>query len=98
MNQKSSEIARVIGHKWSIPILTTLHQNGEMQWVDLRDEVGTSSKMLSDTLNKLVDVGLVDRRSRQKNTYYAPKENIQGLLSELENIGREVQYRDGMER
>jgi len=51
-----------LGRKWHLRIVYQLLENGPMGFSELKSEVvGVSSKMLSESLTRLEDDGLVDR-------------------------------------
>jgi len=54
--------ATIIGKKWHPVIIHRLLENGPLGFNALKEEVdGISSKVLSDSLDDLEEVGLVDR-------------------------------------
>jgi len=56
------EVQEVLGRKWHLRIVYQLLERGPMGFNALKEQVvGISSKMLSESLTRLEDDGLVDR-------------------------------------
>jgi DNA-binding HxlR family transcriptional regulator len=53
----------VIGGKWKIPILCSLHQDGVTRYNELKRKVrGITNTMLASSLKELEEAGLVNRK------------------------------------
>ena len=62
LNCPIRNVIEKFGDKWSLLVLYHLHQNGTMRFNALhRDMHDISQKMLSQTLRRLEDIGLISR-------------------------------------
>jgi DNA-binding HxlR family transcriptional regulator len=58
-----SAVNDILGRKWHLRIVYYLLDSGPHRFSDLKDRVdGISSKMLSESLSRLEEAGLVDRK------------------------------------
>lgn len=60
----TAELMDVIGTRWRLHVLHDL-QEGEMRFNELKEATGASSRTLSQSLDALMDAGLVERRSEE---------------------------------
>ncbi len=60
----TAESMDVIGTQWRLHVLHDL-QDGELRFNELKAETGASSRTLSQSLDALMDAGLVERRSEE---------------------------------
>jgi DNA-binding HxlR family transcriptional regulator len=61
-NEIFDDVQDVIGRKWHLRIVYQLLENGPLGFSSLKSElVGVSSKMLSESLTRLEDDGVLDR-------------------------------------
>jgi len=61
-NEAFDAVQDTLGRKWHLRIVYRLLESGPMGFSALKDEVvGVSSKMLSESLTRLEDDGVVDR-------------------------------------
>jgi len=90
----TAEAMDVVGTEWRMNVLHDL-QNGEMRFNELKEATGASSRTLSQTLDALMDAGLVDRRMEEASpvaTYYSLTEKGEALgpvFDELDAWARE---------
>jgi DNA-binding HxlR family transcriptional regulator len=72
---------KLIGKKWSPLIIHSLSNKGRVKFTDLKKDLGDiSNKVLSSTLDSLVENELVEREETEEGTYYA----LTGKGAELE--------------
>ena len=87
-----------IGDKWAVLVITTLGEKGMMRFNQLHEMIGDiSQKMLTVTLKKLQEDGLVSRKMYQEippRVEYALTERGESLLPHL--IGLEQRAVDNM--
>lgn len=60
----TAETLDTIGTQWRLHVLRDL-QDGEMRFNELKESTGASSRTLSQTLDALMDAGLVERRTEE---------------------------------
>jgi DNA-binding HxlR family transcriptional regulator len=90
----TAEWLDVIGTQWRLHVLRDL-QNGEVQFNELKEETGASSRTLSQALDALMDAGLVAKRMEEAApvaTYYSLTEKGEALgpvFDELDAWARE---------
>lgn len=76
----------VIGSKWRLTVLRSLHLYGEQRFCELQETTTADSATLSRTLDHLEDHGLVSRRleDRPIATYYDLTESGDSLADVFE--------------
>jgi DNA-binding HxlR family transcriptional regulator len=90
----TAETMDVIGTQWRLHVLHDL-QDGELRFNELKEEIGASSRTLSQALDALMDAGLVDKRMEEAApvaTYYSLSEKGEALapvFDELDTWARE---------
>lgn len=86
----TAETLDEIGTQWRLHVLHEL-QNGEHRFNELKEATGASSRTLSQTLDALMEAGLVDRRSEEAApiaVYYTlteKGEDLGGVFDELDS-------------
>lgn len=87
----SARVATTLGYKWAVPVIYTLDRKGEASFVELRDSIQISSKVLTDTLKTLNENGFVNRREEDGNrTYYSLNVDPEHLIIELEGLNDQL--------
>lgn len=88
--------ATIIGKKWHPVIVDRLLNNGPLGFNDLKEEVdGISSKVLSDSLSDLEEIGLVDREIVSEKPFRvaysltAQGESLEPLIAEMRAWGQD---------
>lgn len=54
-------VAKVLARKWRLEVLEHLQQHGPVRFNELKRELGTTAKVLTECLTELTDAELVDR-------------------------------------
>lgn len=88
---------KLIGGKWKIPILCSLHQDGTTRYNELRRKIkGITNTMLASSLKELEEDGLVSRKQfeempvRVEYTLNKVCENLIPILKLLADWGIKV--------
>jgi len=84
----TAETLDEIGTQWRLHVLHEL-QSGEHRFNELKEATGASSRTLSQTLDALMEAGLVDRRSEEAApiaVYYALTEKGEDLGAVFEEL------------
>ena len=90
----TAESLSTIGTEWRLNVLHDL-QDGEMRFNELKEATGASSRTLSQSLEALMDGGLVERRMEEAApvaTYYSLTEKgaaLEPVFEELDAWARE---------
>jgi DNA-binding HxlR family transcriptional regulator len=71
-----------IGTQWRLHVLHDL-QDGELRFNELKEATGASSRTLSQSLDALMEAGLVERRTEEA----APIAVFYGLTAKGEDLG-----------
>jgi len=62
LHEELNDLADLIGRKWNLVIISRLLHGGPMGFSEIDDEIqGISNKVLSESLKRLEDHGVVDR-------------------------------------
>lgn len=78
----TAETMDQIGTQWRLHVLHDL-QDGELRFNELKEATGASSRTLSQSLDALMDAGLVERRTEEA----APIAVYYGLTEKGEDLG-----------
>lgn len=84
----TAETLDEIGTQWRLHVLHDL-QGGEMRFNELKEATGASSRTLSQTLDALMEAGLVDRRSEEASpiaVYYSLTDKGEDLAPVFEAL------------
>lgn len=63
-------LSDILGRKFSIAILDTLYKEDKMRNRDLKDKLDPSTDSLSDTLDLLEEMDLIERNEKNKTRVY----------------------------
>jgi DNA-binding HxlR family transcriptional regulator len=78
-----ASVFKLIGGKWKIPVLCSLHQDGTTRYNELKCKIkGVTNAVLSKTLKELEADGLVARKQYPEIPVRV-EYNITGICSEL---------------
>lgn len=85
-------LQEVVGKKRTLEILSLLADEGTLNYSDIADRVETSSDVISNSLDTLVELGLVDRIERsQRDVRYSITSNGEEFLEGLETLEARLQ-------
>lgn len=83
------DIREILCRKWALEILQFLNEEGMQNYSKIEAEYETSSDVVTDRLQELVDAGLLNRDERSpKDVRYAITANGEELLGLLEDVHR----------
>lgn len=84
-------LSDIFGRKFSIKILDTLYEEGEMRNKDLKMRLGSASDSLTDTLYLLKDKGLIERDEKNKaRVYYSLTEDGYITVEKIREISEQI--------
>ena len=79
-------VRKILCPKWSIEILRLLTEDSPQNYSDIAEEFDTSSDIIVDRLQQLVEAGLLERDERsKKDVQYAVTALGEELISILED-------------
>lgn len=82
------QLLHELGRSWMLPLLNTLHNDPEMGFNKLRDELSITNKVLAQRLRTLEENGLVTKKEYQEEavnrTSYAPTQKALDLQEVLD--------------
>jgi DNA-binding HxlR family transcriptional regulator len=82
----------IIGGKWKVPILCSLHQDGVARYNELKRKIrGITNTMLASSLKELEEAGLVNRKQFMEmpvRVEYSLTEACKDLLPILNQLAR----------
>ena len=80
------DVREIVCPKWSLEILGFLAKNSPQNYSDIAEEFDTSSDIIVDRLQQLVDTGLLERDERSvKDVQYSITENGEELIKILQD-------------
>ncbi|SDQ39831.1 winged helix-turn-helix transcriptional regulator [Natronobacterium texcoconense] len=80
------DVREIVCPKWSIEILGFLAKNSPQNYSDIAEEFDTSSDIIVNRLQQLVDTGLLERDERSvKDVQYSITEDGEELIKILED-------------
>lgn len=80
-------VRELCGRKRTLEILDTLGSRGALNYSDIERRVDTSSDVIVDSLDVLVDYGLVHRTERSsKDVRYAITEKGEDVLAKIRSL------------
>lgn len=83
------DIRGVLCRKWALEIVHLLDEEGELNYSQIEAEFETSSDVISERLQELVDAGILSRNERSaRNVQYAVTGDGEELVELLEEIHR----------
>lgn len=62
----SSELEDVLQRKWTLPLLRLLDEEGETNFNVMVEDLDISSSTLTDTMDLLMEYGLIDRNELKR--------------------------------
>lgn len=83
----SNEFRHVLCQKWATEILELLSRKTTLNYMQIEAEFDTSSDIISNRLDELGDVGLINRQEKSaRNVQYTISEDGKEVVSLLEKI------------
>lgn len=83
------DIRDALSRKWALEIIYLLDKEGALNYSQIEAEFETSSDVISERLQELVELGVLSRNERSaKNVQYAVTRDGEELVELLEEIHR----------
>lgn len=74
-------VRSLLGSKWALEILSLLAEQGPLNYIEIEEELPTSSDVIAKRLRRLSEVGLVDRTEKShRNVQYSITEDGKEVL------------------
>lgn len=84
-------LSNIFGKKFSIAILDTLYEEGEMRNKDLKHELGSAPDSLTNTLNILRTENLIERNEENKaNVSYNLTDKGRNVIEKIREISEQI--------
>lgn len=84
-------LSDLFGRKFSIAILDTLQDEGNMRNKELKEELDPASDSLSDTLDILEEEGLIERNEANRvNVSYNLTDKGRHVIEKIRDISKQI--------